>query len=247
MSIIFETRDSHSPYVETVTQGYTASDGFTIHPADIHWYMVLRRLNGKVHLLVVGPHTASGGLTYGEGAELLWIKIKLGTYMPHLPAREYVDEEMTLPGAASRSFWLKGSAREFPDFDNVETFIERLAREEVLVRDPVVEAALQDHLPEMSPRTVRHRFLQSTGLSQIHIRQYERALRAEALLGQGMSILDTVHSLGYFDQPHLTRSLKQFIGYTPAQIVQMSNPESCHFIQDNQRSPEYNTNQIDNI
>jgi methylphosphotriester-DNA--protein-cysteine methyltransferase len=53
----------------------------------------------------------------------------------------------------------------------------------------------------------------------------QRAQHAQALLQQGVSILDTVDEAGYFDQPHLTRSLKQFIGYTPAQIIRLSQPE----------------------
>jgi methylphosphotriester-DNA--protein-cysteine methyltransferase len=72
---------------------------------------------------------------------------------------------------------------------------------------------------------VRHRFLQATGLTQSHIRQVERAQRAATLLRQGVSILDTVYETGYFDQPHLTRSLKQFVGYTPAQMIPVSRPE----------------------
>jgi methylphosphotriester-DNA--protein-cysteine methyltransferase len=38
-------------------------------------------------------------------------------------------------------------------------------------------------------------------------------------LKQGVSILDTVHEAGYFDQAHLTRSLKYLIGQTPAKIA----------------------------
>jgi hypothetical protein len=41
----------------------------------------------------------------------------------------------------------------------VETFINRLVHEEVLVCDPVVSAALHDGVPEVSLRTLRHRFL----------------------------------------------------------------------------------------
>jgi methylphosphotriester-DNA--protein-cysteine methyltransferase len=77
----------------------------------------------------------------------------------------------------------------------------------------------------MPSRTVRHRFLRATGLSATHIRQMKRAQQAQALLQQGVSILDTVDEAGYFDQPHLTRSLKQFIGYTPAQIIRLRQPE----------------------
>jgi AraC-like DNA-binding protein len=241
MTIVYEERSSDSPYVETVTRGRTVSDGSPIRPAEIHWHMVLARCDGSARLLVVGPWTTSGVVAYTEGAELLWIKFQLGTFMPHLPVRDYLDVETPLPGAASRSFWLKGSAWQFPDYDNVETFVDRLVRDEVLVRDPVVNAALQDQTPEMPSRTLRHRFLRATGLTQGHIRQMRRAQQAEALLRQGVSILDTVYEAGYFDQPHLTRSLKQFIGYTPAQIIRMSDP-TCHSVQDGDLPPEYNTN-----
>ena len=50
-------------------------------------------------------------------------------------------------------------------------------------------------------------------------RQIERARHATNLLKQGVSILDTVHEAGYFDQAHLTRSLKYLIGQTPAEII----------------------------
>jgi AraC-like DNA-binding protein len=187
--------------------------------------MVFVRENGRLHPLVVGPLTTAGVASWGEGAEILWIQFKLGTFMPHLPAKDILDVETILPGAASQSFWLKGSAWQFPDYDNVETFIDRLVREDVLAYDPVVDAALQDQLPEMSPRTARYHFLRATGLTQNYIRQSERAQQAAALLEQGIPILDTVHAVGYFDQPHMTRALKQFIGLTPGQIIQMSEPE----------------------
>jgi hypothetical protein len=186
--------------------------------------MVFVRFNGSLLPIVTGPLTSAGVVSYTEGAEILWIKFKLGVYMPHLPVRDFRDVETTLPGASSRSFWLQGSAWQFPDFENVETFIDRLVREDILVRDPIVSSALGGHLPHTPTRTLRHRFLRATGLSQNHIYQIERAQRAAALLQRGVSILDTVYETGYYDQPHLTRSLKQWVGHTPAQILQLNNP-----------------------
>ena len=43
----------------------------------------------------------------------------------------------------------------------------------------------------MASRTLRHRFLRATGLTQSHIRQFERAQQAAAFLRQGVSILDS--------------------------------------------------------
>ncbi len=53
----------------------------------------------------------------------------------------------------------------------------------------------------------------------------DRARQAADLLAQGVSILDTVDQAGYADQPHLTRSLKHFIGQTPAQILRVNGFE----------------------
>lgn len=240
MTIVYEERLSDSPYVETVTRGQTVSNGSIIRPAEIHWHMVLRKLDGGVHLLVVGPWTKAGALSWSEGAEMLWIKLKLGTFMPHLTTRNLRDMERVLPGTTRDSFWLKDSAWQFPDYENADTFVDRLVRNEILVRDPVVSATLNDQLPEMPSRTLRHRFLRATGLTQSHIWQMKRAQQAMALLQQGVSILDTVDMSGYFDQPHLTRSLKQFFGRTPAQIIHMSRLD-CHSVQDSAPSPSYHT------
>ena len=218
MSILFEERLSDSPYIESITHGCTIRDGSTVRPAEVHWHMVFVRAQGRIQTLVVGPLKTSGTAAWQEGAEILWIKFKLGTFMPDLPAKLCLDLETVLPQASDHAFWLHGRSWQFPDFENVETFVNRLAREEVLIHDPMVKAVLQGQPQEMAPRTVRHRFLQATGLSQNHILQFERAQQAAALLQQGVSILDTVYKLGYFDQPHLTRSLKQFVGKTPAQI-----------------------------
>ena len=188
--------------------------------------------------LFVGPLRRAGVVSYGAGAEILWIKFRLGVFMPHLPAKDHLDTETPLPGASNQTFWLKSATWQIPDHGNAETFVDWLAREDILKRDPVVDAALKDQLPDMPSRTVRHRFLRATGLTQSHIRQIARAQRAAGLLRQGVSILDAVDAAGYFDQPHLTRALKQWVGHTPAQIVRMSQ-RACQPVQAAQRAPEY--------
>ena len=138
MSIIYEERSSDSPYVETVTRGRTASDGSPICPAESRWRTVFLRQNSSARSLVVGPWTTAGVVTYTEGAEILWLRFKLGAFMLHLPPKAFRNVETILPEAASRSFWLKGSAWRFPDYGNAETFVDRLVRDGVLVRDPLV-------------------------------------------------------------------------------------------------------------
>src|SRR5258708_18212657 len=144
MSIIDEERVSDSLYVETIRRGRTASDGSSVRPAEICWHMVLRRLNGNIDLLVVGPWTSAGVISYTEGAELLWIKFKLGTFLPHLPTRHLLDRETILPGAAGKSFLLHGSALQFPHYENADTFVDRPVRRWALATDPVVKPVILD-------------------------------------------------------------------------------------------------------
>lgn len=220
--IIHEQRSGVSPYIESITQGRTEGAGSTVRPAECHWHMVIVRHEGHTRLIVAGSLTSAGVVSWAGGAEILWVKFPLGTFMPHLPAKALQDKETLLPDASNRAFYLKGSAWEVPHYENVDVFIARLVREEVILRDPVVEAVLAGQDVSLSPRTVRHRFLQSTGLTQTDIHQIRRAQQAAALLTQGVSILDTVHDAGYFDQPHLTRSLRRWVGHTPAQLIRQN-------------------------
>lgn len=226
MSINVERRASDSPYVETVTHGQTLSDGSATRPAEFNWHLVLMKHCGKRRALVVGPWTAAGVSSWGAGAEILWVRFKLGVFMPHLPPRDVLDRETVLPAALGNAFRLNGATWQFPDYENVETFIHRLARDELLVRDPLTDAALQEPLTHVPPRTLRYRFARATGLTQSYILQARRARHAADLLEQGISILDTVVQAGYYDQPHLTRSLQRFLGYTPGQIAASSTENS---------------------
>jgi AraC-like DNA-binding protein len=139
-----------------------------------------------------------------------------------LPTARLVDAAINLPEASSRSFWLHGRAWQYPTFDNADTFIRRLVREGLLVLDGAVDDALRGRPTGLSPRSVRRRFLRATGLTARMIEQIDRARQATARLQRGVPILDTVNETGYFDQPHLTRALKRFVGNTPAEILRMN-------------------------
>jgi len=231
MIFTFDERPSDSSFVERIWRTQSKRAGSFSSVAMSHWEMVVTRYNGNTILTVRGPESKATPLHVSlVGAEFFGIRFKLGTLMPHLPASGLVDGDVNLPDASSKSFWLNGSAWQFPDYDNADTFVDRLVRGGLLVCDPVVEPALQGHLKDLSIRTARRHFLRTTGLTQSNIRQIERARCATVLLQQGVSILDAVYEAGYFDQPHLTRSLKYFIGQTPAQIMEKRGPEQLSFL-----------------
>jgi AraC-like DNA-binding protein len=220
MSFNFENRPSDSPFVDLMWQTQSDHAGSFISSAAVHFGMVVSRYEGKTMLTVRGPETKASPAEFPAGCEFFGINFKLGTYMPHLPPKVVMDRrDLNLPEAGSKSFWFHGSAWQFPNYENADTFVDRLMREGMLVHEPIVDAVLQGQELDLSPRSVQYRFLHATGLTQNTVRQIERAKLATALLVGGVAIQDTVFEAGYFDQAHLTRSLKRFTGQTPAQVA----------------------------
>jgi hypothetical protein len=74
-------------------------------------------------------------------------------------------------------------------------------------------------LEHYSRRTVERRVAQATGLTRGTIRQIRRVERAVELLSSGVPVGDVVERLGYSDQSHLSRSLRRFVGQTPARVA----------------------------
>jgi AraC-like DNA-binding protein len=218
--LIFDDRTSDSPFVERVWRCHSERAGRFLSVASPHWEMVVTRLRGRTTLTVRGPETKATALECPAEGEWLGIRFKLGTFMPQLPVSALIDgRDVTLPGATKRSFRLNGSALDYPDFDNAETFVGRLMRRGVIARDAAVEAALRGDRQALSLRSRQRHFLQATGMTHNAYRQIERARYAANLLRQGASILDTAHEAGFFDQAHLTRSLRHLIGQTPGEIM----------------------------
>jgi hypothetical protein len=168
---------------------------------------------------VRGPETKATTVPIPQEAEFFGIQFSLGTFMPGLPPGQLVDSSLTLPQATTTSFWLDGAGWELPGPDNADVFVGRLVRAGLLVHDPVASAALQGDVEGLSTRSVERRVSRATGLTRGGIGQIRRAERAAELLCRGVSPLDVAGQAGYADQPHLTRSLRRFVGQTPSQIA----------------------------
>lgn len=221
MTFIRKERPSESTFVETIWHARCACPGMFISVAATHWEMVVTRYHGNTTLTVRGPETTATPLQYQwVGAEWLGIRFRLGAFMPLLLPQTLRDRrDVNLPEATHTTFWLHGATWEFPTYENADTFVDRLTRENLLACDPIVDTVLQEHERVGSPRAIQYHFLRSTGLRYKTIQQIERARQAKALLERGVSIPDTVLAAGYFDQSHLTNSLKRYLGQTPAQLV----------------------------
>jgi hypothetical protein len=150
-------KPSNSPLIEQIWRAQGERAGLFISQAKANSEIVLTRYQGKTTTTVRGPETKATFLDHQSiGAEFLGITFKLGTFMPALLPKNLRDwRNVDLPEASRQSFWLHGSAWPFPTYENVETFIARLVREDLLITDPVVEAVLQGHGPALSIRAVQ--------------------------------------------------------------------------------------------
>jgi hypothetical protein len=225
MTFVFEEeeRPAGSAFVEKVWRTRSERAGAFTSVAASNWEVVISTLGGRTTVVARGPEIRASEADFPADAEFFGIVFTLGAFMPHLPPKELCDRrDAVLPEASGNSFWLHGSAWEVPTFENADAFVDRLVRRGILVRDPAVEATLRGGAPDVSVRTLQHRFLRATGLTRKTIRQIERAHGAVSLLERGVPVPETALELGYFDQAHLTNSLKRFLGRTPAQIVRES-------------------------
>ncbi|GLV54646.1 AraC family transcriptional regulator [Dictyobacter sp. S3.2.2.5] len=226
-----EQRPSSSPFVELIWRSHSEDTHPFLSIAVNRIELVVSKLQGKTTLTVRGPETRATpvGDCPADG-EWLGILLKPGVFLSHLPIRSLVDDSVDLEAASTKTFWLGGSTWQFPTYENADTFVDWLVHEGLLVRDPLIEAILQGRCNDLTPRSVQYRFLRSTGITQNAVRQIERARSATFLLQHGVSIADTIVQTGYYDQPHLTRSLRHFIGQTPAQLLHHSQPEQLSLL-----------------
>jgi hypothetical protein len=223
MIVDLGTQTLESPFIQAIYQARSVGGGSFASTAVSNWEMVVTKQKGKIMISLRGPETKASPAPIPKDAEFLGIIFKHGTFMPQLPGSKLVDNEIHIPETVKNSFQLFGDVWEFPSFENVDVFVNRLVRNDLLIHDPMVGDVLNGKMHDLSLRSVQRRFVQVTGLTYKTIQQIERARQAAALLQKGVPISETTYQTGYFDQAHLTNSLKRFYGQTPVQIIKSAD------------------------
>jgi hypothetical protein len=218
-AVLYEARQSELECINMIWRGRADNDALPLCPADVHWYLRFLRRGGKTTLVAHGSTTQSTLVNYQQGDEFLGIRFRIGTFLPLLTAHAFVDGALVLGDVVQKRFELWGTVYELPTYDNADVFVSHLVKAGVLKIDPIVDAALDHQEQGRTHRSIQQRFMRATGLSHQIIQQVERARYAAALLAQGTPIMDVVFQAGYFDHPHLTRSMKRFLDKTPSQIT----------------------------
>jgi hypothetical protein len=137
--ITFVDRPSDSTFVERVWRSHSDRTGVFHSIAACTWDIVVMRLEGRTTLIVRGPETKATMADCPPQGEWFGVRFKPGTFMPLMRSSDMRDRNnVTLPNATRRSFWLNGSAWDFPDFENAEVFVNRLARAGLIMADHTV-------------------------------------------------------------------------------------------------------------
>lgn len=217
---VFQDRLSDSPFVERVWTAASECAGQFLSVASETSEIVVSRLHGQTFITIRGPETKATKADCPADGDWVGIRVKAGAFFPaFLPATVRDRRDANLPNATKHSFWLGGSAWEYPTFENADTFVARLVKKGILVRDREVDAIVRGEPAALSLRSAQRHFARATGLTHATYRKIRRARFATNLLLEGVPILDVVDLAGYCDQPHLTRSLKVLIGQAPAETV----------------------------
>ncbi|MHA6785813.1 helix-turn-helix domain-containing protein [Pseudonocardia saturnea] len=214
----FETRRSDSPWVGTVWTCTSEQVTAMTSVAGARWGLVFWEQGGRRYAGITGPETRTGTAPVPVGATYTGIEFAVGVALRAVPTPELVDGGIGLPDTSRRTFRLDGARWETPGPDDAEALVDRLVRAGTVVRDRLVADVLRGHRPAVSGRTVERRFRAATGLTRGAVRQIERARAAAELLAAGDPAADVVAELGYYDEPHLARALRSYVGRTVRQL-----------------------------
>src|SRR5688572_23174097 len=218
MSFVYKQRNSPSPFVQTIWHAVAQSAGNHITPADGSWDIIIIKTKSTTKVILNGPLSKATVIHYIKDSEYLGIRFSVGTYLPKIPTRSMLDVIKSLPKKSKDEFVLNGLVWQVPEYDTVEKLIEGFAKKKLIARDEIIEKVLEGEVVDLSLRSIQRRFLKVTGMTQTYLQFIKKARVAAAMLKEGKPILDVVFELGYSDQAHMTRIIKQLTGFTPSKI-----------------------------
>jgi AraC-like DNA-binding protein len=189
--------------------------------ASVNPGLAFARIGGVTTVHLRGPATKATTLSCPSDSEYFGADFRVGTYLPTFPPARLANlHDALLPVLSDGRILLDGRAWEMPTPGNVDVFIDRLLRADLLAFDPVVDELRHDvAVPNLPSRTAQSRFVRAVGLSRRKLQLIERTRHAARLLRAGTTIPDVVSAAGFYDQPHLTRAVRQLIGHTPSEVA----------------------------
>lgn len=212
------TRSSDSPWIESVWSSGSDETAHMTSVANETWGLVFWHQAGSSCAGITGPESKASPAPVPQHAQFFGIQFAVGTSLSMVPTSTLLDNGIELPDTHANSFRLDGRRWEIPHIDDAEALVAKLVTAGAVVRDPVVAATLNGQRVNASDRTVERRFRSATGFTRTTIGQIRRARVAAELLSAGVSVSTTIESLQYYDEPHLARALRRYVGWTAGDL-----------------------------
>ena len=222
MALRFEHRDTEIDVsvVDRVWRTRSGADDTMTSAARTCWHLILSRTQDCLLVGLRGPETRATTAPVPPYTEFLGVRFTLGTVLRPHPAASIVDGYVPFPVTDSGRVVIGGEDWEAPTYENVECFVRRLLDAGLLVRSPLRDEEHVAGHAKAGPalRTLQRRHRAITGLSRTAVTQIDRANAAATMLRDGHDWRAVVESLGYFDQAHLARSLRRYVGRTAREL-----------------------------
>ena|ERR1041385_1390215 len=176
------------------------------------------RGGGFRRVILRGPETKPRDELVVPGFTRTTIRLHPGVLLRGFPAQKFINRSLMLPADVAGRFWLEGALLQFPDFDNAERLIDQLYNLGYL-RHGISSSMNVQAVKGLSTRSYYRLIKRTSGLSPYQLHQLQRIHQALKLLKEGMPATKVAAELDFVDQSHLTHAAKQFLGYTPNQLL----------------------------
>jgi hypothetical protein len=179
--------------------------------------IILVKSKTTAEVILRGPETKPRSEILLPGYTWTGIRLRPGVRLKNFPAQKFTDRLRKVPADRHGRFQFEETLLQFPDFNNAEQLIERM-RDLGYISGKVWSS---QEFPKqgMSSKTYSRFVKRSTGLSPYKLHQMQRMAEAFHLLRRGMPAATVAAELGFADQAHLHRALKQFLGHTPKELL----------------------------
>lgn len=211
---MYEQKPSRLPFAEVIWRAKMTQPGEYSDPAKDTWGLAFtERLDGSLVVELLGPSILHR-VVDGNVGDIYWgIEFFAFVTMRGVNKPELTGKFVSLR-VEGESFFIGTDKYPIPRFDTLEDFCGELASDGIIShtnRQFGKQAAL-------SLRSEQRNHRQATGITRKQLQQIKRAERAVVLLEKGMKPGDVAVEVGYADQAHMTRSLKNLQGKTPARV-----------------------------
>jgi hypothetical protein len=179
--------------------------------------IILVKSKTSAKVIIRGPETKPRSEILLPGYTWIGIRFQPGVQLKNFPTQQLTDSFRALPADSKGRFQFEGTLLQFPDFNNAEQLIEQMY--DLGYMSGKVLHSQEFPKQGMSSKSYSRFIKRSTGLSPYKLHQLQRMAEAFSLLRQGMPAAIVASELGFADQAHLARAVKQFLGHTPKELL----------------------------